>query len=288
MAGYKFYHYDPSVAAAVIFALVFSVAVLRHIQLLSKNKTWYFIPFVIGCLFEAGGYIARIVSAKQTPDWALMPYVIQNLLTLLGPTFFAASIYMILGRLIRFLEADSYSMIRTRWLTKFFLLGDILSFFGQSGGGAMLAMAKTQSNQDFGNKIILLGLAIQVIFFGFFIIVTIVFHVRIAKGPTMKSLSTTAPWQMFLYELYFTSILIMIRSVFRMIEYSQGNDGSLLQSEAYGYVLDALLMAVVTACFSFFHPSRVLKREVIPYENAGLQESNEEYPMAKGNGFQRI
>lgn len=63
-----------------------------------------------------------------------MPYIIQSLLTLLGPTFFAASIYMILGRLIRYLEADAYSMIRPKWLTKFFLLGDILSFFAQGGG----------------------------------------------------------------------------------------------------------------------------------------------------------
>lgn len=83
---------------------------------------------------EAAGYIARAMSARQTPDWTLMPYIIQSLLTLLGPTFFAASIYMILGRLIHFLEADIYSMIRVRWLTKFFLLGDVLSFFGQGGG----------------------------------------------------------------------------------------------------------------------------------------------------------
>ncbi|KAI0897118.1 RTA1-domain-containing protein [Annulohypoxylon nitens] len=286
MAGFKFYHYDPSLAAAVIFALVFGVATLRHIQLLCQNKTWYFIPFVIG--FEAGGYGARAVSAKQTPDWTLMPYIIQSMLTLLGPTFFAASIYMILGRLIRFLGADSYSMIRTRWLTKFFLLGDILSFFSQGGGGGILASAKTESSQDLGNKIILLGLAIQVIFFGFFIVVTVVFHVRIAKGPTTKSISTLAPWQGLLWVLYITSILILVRSLFRMVEYAQGNDGALLQKEAYSYILDALLMAIVTACFAFFHPSKVLKKEAMVYEDVGLQGSSDEYPMSKGNGFQRI
>lgn len=155
MAGFKYYHYDPSFAAAVIVALVFCVATIRHAQVLMKNKSWYFLPFLIGCLcklatdllsvfplanvtchhtVEAAGYIARAVSARQTPNWTLMPYIIQSLLTLLGPTFFAASIYMILGRLIHFLQADAYSMIRTRWLTKFFLLGDIFSFFGQGGG----------------------------------------------------------------------------------------------------------------------------------------------------------
>ncbi|KAI1758516.1 RTA1 like protein-domain-containing protein [Hypoxylon sp. FL1150] len=262
MAGFKYYHYDPSFAAAVIFALMFCVATIRHIQLMSKNKTWYFLPFIIGCLFETGGYAARAWSARQTPDWTLMPYIIQSLLTLLGPTFFAASIYMILGRLIRFLGADPYSMIRSRWLTKFFLLGDILSFFGQGGGGGILASAKSESSQNLGNKVILLGLGIQVIFFGFFIVVTLVFHIRITKGPTPKSLATPAPWQRFLYVLYSTSFLIMVRSIFRMAEYAQGNDGPLLQKEAYSYVLDALLMLIVTACFAFFHPSKVLRKDL--------------------------
>ncbi|ETS86253.1 hypothetical protein PFICI_00081 [Pestalotiopsis fici W106-1] len=288
MAGFKYYHYDPSFAAAVIFALLFCVATFRHSQLLFKNKTWYFIPFLIGCIFEAAGYVARAMSVRQTPDWTLMPYIIQSLLTLLGPTFFAASIYMILGRLIQFLEADTYSMIRTRWLTKFFLLGDIFSFFGQGGGGGILATAKTESSQSLGNKVILLGLAIQVIFFGLFIVVTVVFHRRVHRAPTPKSLTTSAPWHKLLWVLYGTSVLIMVRSVFRMIEYAQGNDGALLQKEAYSYVLDALLMIIVTGCFAWFHPSNVLKRETVVSEDEILHGSGETFVMGKGNGFTRM
>lgn len=140
-----------------------------------------------------------------------------------------------------------------------------------------------------GNKIILLGLGIQVIFFGLFIIVTVVFHIRITKGPSPKSLTTPTPWKRFIYVLYFTSLLIMVRSVFRMAEYAQGNDGSLLQNEAYAYVLDALLMLIVTACFALFHPSKVLRKEIsFPSENESLQESGNDYLMSRGNGFARI
>ena len=83
---------------------------------------------------ETIGYAARAYSSKQTPDWTLMPYIIQSLLILLGPALFAGSIYMVLGRLIRVLDADNYSIIPVRWLTKLFLLGDILSILGQGGG----------------------------------------------------------------------------------------------------------------------------------------------------------
>ncbi|KAJ4361239.1 hypothetical protein N0V95_002057 [Ascochyta clinopodiicola] len=132
--GFKYYHYNPSFGAAVTFVALFSIASIRHIQLLIKKKTWAFIPFLIGCPFEAIGYVARAMSARQSPDWTLKPYIMQSLLTLLGPIFYAASIYMVLGRLVRLLDAGSYSLIKPKWLTKFFLLGDILSFFGQGGG----------------------------------------------------------------------------------------------------------------------------------------------------------
>ncbi|KAH8879708.1 RTA1-domain-containing protein [Thozetella sp. PMI_491] len=288
MAGFKFYHYDPSFGAAVFFAILFIVATTRHTQLLFKNRAWYFIPFLFGCLFEAGGYIARAMSARQTPDWKLMPYIIQSLLTLLGPTLFAASIYMVLGRIIRFLHGDSYSMIRPKWLTKFFLLGDILSFLGQGGGGGILATAKTESSQSMGNNVILLGLGIQIVFFGFFMVVTMVFHVRIYRKPTTVSLSTAARWQRLLWVLYATSLLIMIRSIFRLVEYAQGNDGSLMQKEAYAYVLDALLMVVVTAIYSFYHPSAVLTENATRTADMESHGSGDNYPMVKEHGFQRI
>jgi hypothetical protein len=53
---------------------------------------------------------------------------------LLGPSFFAASIYMILGRIIRLTGGENHSPIRPTRLTKIFVLGDVLSFFVQSGG----------------------------------------------------------------------------------------------------------------------------------------------------------
>lgn len=67
-----------------------------------------------------------------------MPYVLQSLFLLLGPTLLAASIYMVLGRLIRLLNADNYSIIRTTWLTKVFVLGDVISFLAQSGGKLLM------------------------------------------------------------------------------------------------------------------------------------------------------
>ena len=48
--GFKLYHYDPSLAGNIIFAIFFAVASTGHAFLLYRHRTWYFIPFLVGCL----------------------------------------------------------------------------------------------------------------------------------------------------------------------------------------------------------------------------------------------
>lgn len=46
----------------------------------------------------------------------------------------AASIYMVLGRIILLTDGDSHSLIRRRWITKIFVAGDVISLLMQSSG----------------------------------------------------------------------------------------------------------------------------------------------------------
>ena len=46
----------------------------------------------------------------------------------------AASIYMVLGRIITLTDGEAHSPIKVRWLTKVFVAGDVISFLAQSGG----------------------------------------------------------------------------------------------------------------------------------------------------------
>ncbi|OTA98451.1 hypothetical protein M426DRAFT_69791 [Hypoxylon sp. CI-4A] len=258
---FVFYRYKPSMAAAIIFIIAFAISALLHIKVLIQKRTWYFIPFVVGCLFETVGYVGRAMSSTEYPDFTKNPYIIQSILLLLGPTLFAASIYMILGRLVVLLEAESYSIIKPRWLTKFFVLGDVLSFFAQGGGGGILTQAKSEDDVRKGENIIVGGLGIQILFFGFFMIVTMVFDRRITRRPTRTSLALHTPWRKLLIALYISSGLIMIRSIYRVAEYVTGSDGELQSKEAYLYCLDALPMLLVAIAYNWFHPGQVISRD---------------------------
>ncbi|CAI0644430.1 unnamed protein product [Colletotrichum noveboracense] len=281
--GFVFYHYEPSMVAAVIFIGVFGLSGLLHIWQLVRARTWYFIPFVIGCLFEAIGYVGRAMSAQEAPDYTKNPYIIQSILLLLGPALFAASIYMILGRLINLLDAGNYSLIRPKWLTKVFVLGDLLSFFAQSGGGGMLATAKDTDSVKLGENIIVGGLCIQILFFGFFMVVTLIFHMRLSRNPTPKTYSLDTPWKDLLWVLYGTSFMIMVRSLFRVAEYVQGSEGELQSKEMYIYIFDALLMGLTSVLFNWFHPSRVINNRDTSLKQVSSSEVlSEGYLMESG------
>lgn len=170
---------------------------------------------------------------------------------------------MILGRLIVLLEAHNYSIIHPKWLTKFFVLGDILSFFVQAGGGGILTQAKTLKDLNLGQNVIIAGLAIQILFFAFFITVTLVFHRRILARPTHNARALTTPWKKLLVVLYTSSSFIMIRSIFRVAEYVLGSTGELQSKEVYLYCLDALPMLCVALAYNWFHPSRVVTRKAL-------------------------
>jgi hypothetical protein len=56
------------------------------------------------------------------------------MLILVAPPLFAASIYMTLGRIIVKLDAEKMSLVPVRFLTKIFVVGDVISFLLQCGG----------------------------------------------------------------------------------------------------------------------------------------------------------
>jgi hypothetical protein len=221
----KLYLYDPSLVAACIFIILFACTAIAHLIILLKRRTWYFVPFLIGIFCETIGYAGRALSATQTPNWSVFPYALQSLMLLIAPSFLAASIYGMLGRTIAATRGEAYSPIPPKKLTKVFVTSDVLSFLVQSGGGGILTNAKSSSSIQLGEKVIIVGLFIQLIGFLFFIGVTGAFHARITQGSRVGPVSVAAPWRRHLFILYGVSALVFVRSLFRVIEYCQGYDG---------------------------------------------------------------
>lgn len=180
----------------------------------------------------------------------------QSVLILIAPALFAASIYMTLGRVIRCVHGEEKSIISPKHLTRLFVVGDVVSFFAQATGSG--SSAAKNFNKDVARYITLGGLLMQIVGFGLFAATALTWHVRMRRHPTYASQADNASrWEKVLHMLYAVSLLIMIRSVFRVIEYGMGNAGYLLQHEWPLYIFDGLLVLFTVAVFACWYPGKL-------------------------------
>ncbi|KAL4959822.1 RTA1 domain-containing protein [Aspergillus stella-maris] len=282
------YESRPSLIAAAIFAALFLLTSTVHLYQRAKSHSRFMNPFIVGGVFQIIGYCAR--GAAHYKQTSTTIYAIQTLLLLLSPILYAASIYMILGRLIISLKAQLLSLIPVKWLTKIFVCGDILPFVLQGAGGGIMSSGSA-SNLKTGQWVIV-GLCVQLVFFGAFLLASIIFNIRIISAPTVESDKGTHceggrrcwsyNWQGLLYTCYLVSVLILARSIYRVVEFAQGNTGYVISNEWFLYVFDACMMVCVMVLLNVFHPAGILSHLTHDgHHRAGSGESVLDYPMRR-------
>lgn len=196
------------------------------------------------------GYVCRFLSARN-PD-SLVPYILQSMFIILPPSLYAATIYMTYGRIVLFVDQPHLSIVAPRKVTKLFVWGDTTAFLLQLGGGGMQTI---NSMRNIGQKVLVVGLVVQLMFFGFFLYVSLVFQSRLRRS-NLRIIG--GPWRRLLQVLFFVSALIIGRCIFRIIEYVSGTDGYIYSHEYLMYIFDMIPMFFVQAIFHFFHPGKIL------------------------------
>ena len=200
------------------------------------------------------GYVFRFISAGSPAS--LMPYIAQSLFIILPPSLYAATIYMIYGRLVIFVNAAEASIIRPTRVTKIFVCGDVLAFLMQSSGGGMMAQ---ESGADMGQKMMLAGLFVQLLFLGFFLSIALIFWKRMLKSSKQYAVLQYGKhtWDTLLKIVGSAAIIIILRCIFRIIEFAQGHNGYLASHEIYMYVFDAAPMLGVQVMMHFVYATEV-------------------------------
>jgi hypothetical protein len=226
---------------------------------------------------EIIGYAGRIVCHFQPTT--LSVFIVQAFFLLVPPSLFAASLYMVLVRTMTGLgpKAEALSIVRVSWMTKIFVLGDLFSFIIQSAGAAITASGVDLQN---GSNIIIIGLLEQVLFFGFFVVASVAFHHRWTR--TAECVDSCNGWRRMLYMLYGTSALILIRSVFRIIEYAQGFTGYAMINEWTLYVFDSVLMSAVMLVFLIWYPDEIQR-----YRQSNASGAESTYSSDKAEIFHK-
>lgn len=115
-----------------------------------------------------------------------------------------------------------------------------------------------------GEKIVIAGLALQVATFVAFVIVAADFHMRMNR----KEYASNGAWRKMLWILYTVSYLILLRCIFRLIEYAMGNASYLISHEWTLYVFDTVPMVLVLILMLVLQPTKY-----VPENNSKLSRS---------------
>ncbi|CCO26235.1 mitochondrial intermediate peptidase [Rhizoctonia solani AG-1 IB] len=219
------YNYDASVPAAALFAALFALSFGLHILQAFRGKCRYLIPLLIATCMEILGYVFRILAIKN-PDrlWPLIP---SETLIITAPAFLAAN--------------------------------DVVAILTQASGGSMLS-GDNFSTVKIGRTILIVGLAFQVVAFGIFMFIALAFDLKTRRSLGDKM----APIRPLMWAFYASAVLIIVRSIFRTIEFStisfeaEVQQGYAITHEWMFYVFDSLLILIATVVFNWIHPSNYL------------------------------
>lgn len=241
------YGYTPSIAvaafAAAWFFLHFVVHTVRTIQI----RSWWWIPFSVGLIFEVIGYIARSLSAKKNP-YDLIYFILNYFFIVVAPVFLAAGIYTILSALIPRV-GRRYSFLPPRVILGFFITSDVISTVVQIAGAVLVGVKSSrQEDPTTANNILLGGLAYQVFVMTIFVILVGVFQFRARRALREQRLVV------FCLAFSVATLMIYLRTVFRLAETSQGLMGELQSNEVYFACLEFAPVALVVLLLAIWHP----------------------------------
>ncbi|ADV20937.1 integral membrane protein [Cryptococcus gattii Ru294] len=273
-----------NIAAAILYFLVAAILTFHAF----RQKANYFLALVIGAWCEGIGMALRIAFRTNPHSSGL--YIVCYLFVVLSPCAFLAGDYILLGRLVQYLDAHHYLRpLRAQLVSWIFIISDVTTFLIQAAGGGLSTASDVQTAQT-GGHIFLAGIAAQLVSFMFFTIACLIFGIRAWRED--KELWQRPGWKPLFFALGFTCICFLIRSVYRTVELSQGYVGYLAIHERYFLGLDCLPLLLGIATYVFFWPGRYLhfapkpkKSKKSKKSKKGVAEDVEErWPMHDMNG----
>ncbi|WVW79820.1 hypothetical protein I302_101790 [Kwoniella bestiolae CBS 10118] len=288
------YGYVPEKSAGIAYIVVFAVLGLIHIGLGIRYKYWLvFVTLVPGTFLEVIGWAGRLWSAYAV--LRVTPFLMQIASLIIGPAFYSAWAYTILGYCITQL-GHAYSLLRPRMYLAVFVTADVISLVIQAiGGGKAAVAAQEGTDTHAATKIMLAGILFQLGTMAIFVALASDFIVRVIlrkpyshlkkkyhnsspNGETETKSAAGPPQgleqqdgrvvrtdeikrgEILLTGVAFASAMIFVRGIYRSIELAQGWSGYLITHEVYFIYLDGLPMVLCLAAFAVAHPGWLLPR----------------------------
>ncbi|KAH7254218.1 cytochrome P450 [Fusarium redolens] len=250
------YGYVPSLAAGIVFCLIFAATGIYHIvRSFQKRKATSYL-LAISSYIELIGWIGRTWSSKCA--YNKIAFLLQITTLVVAPIFVAAAIYVTLGYLIKAV-GPQYSVIRPKLYLWIFLVVDVLALLIQAGGGGLASGAANKGKDTKpGANLMVAGIIFQLVSMTGFCILFAIFVLR------TRGLELVKGQRFVIYATIISVVFVYIRCIYRTVELLEGWDGKLMKTEGYFIGLDGVCIAVAILIFCIFDPAVLLDHEKEP------------------------
>ncbi|KAJ7323665.1 RTA1-like protein [Mycena albidolilacea] len=256
------YGYTPQEAITILFLVLYGISTILHAGQATYFRMWWLFPTAVLCgLGELIGWSSRLWSSLAPA--ADTPFTIQISTTIIAPTPLLAATFMIISRIVEWLGA-SYSRLTPKWYTILFLPCDIIALVVQGVGGGMASTATDLDGANVGANVMLGGIAFQ--------LVVIIRYIRDrpVRAEELPRRFLTPRLKTMLGALAFSTTVLVIRSIYRLIELSGGWNGRIIRTEVYFNVLDGGMVTLAIFTLNFVHPGLFLR----PSKTVGFESES--------------
>lgn len=213
---------------------------------------------------EIIGYIFRTLASVKDP-YRVTYFVVQYFFIVVAPVFISASIYVCLNQLIRWASAEGLtvgprSLLRPKVILWIFITADVVTTIIQVAGAALIGVAESNvKDPTTPNNILLAGLAIQTVAFVIFLVLFGAFVISLSRDPKAKAAFLSK--RPFLLAVGAASVLILLRTSFRLAETAQGVFGYASSHEVFFGCLEYAPIIVAVWLMAIWHPGRWLPKK---------------------------
>ncbi|MCJ1447833.1 MAG: hypothetical protein MMC23_008345 [Stictis urceolatum] len=255
--------YVPKLGENVALAAIFGLLLLLHLPLGIFYRTWGFsVGAVLGLVLEVVGYIGRIMMHDNI--FTQGPFIIYICCLTIAPAFLSAAIYLCLARIIT-VYGQHLARFRPFVYTVVFMISDFFSLVLQGAGGGLASTGDTPDQVNTGVNVMIAGLAFQVVSLVIFIVLCSDFAIRVWRhkhdhNPEFASLRNGLKFKLFLVALSTATIMIFIRSIYRVAELKAGFHSSFANNETTFLVLEGIMVTIASIAITAFHPGFIYGR----------------------------
>lgn len=243
----------------ILFSTLFGLTMLIHIGLLVfyRGLPKFMIVAVVAAAGELAGWIARTYG--HVDPFNRDAYIAQIVCLILSPAFISAVNYMAFQNVMDF-YGSKWSRIPRKYYVIGFCIGDLCSLVVQAIGGALSAEATTQDEVNLGKNIAIAGVSIQVAVSAPFMFLYLDYSFRRLRewGNLSKSQRPYPKLEIFNAVIGISTLFILIRCIYRIVEMSEGWLGRLATTPVYFNILDALMILLAVGIFIPFYPAWLL------------------------------